>query len=742
MENLVDNIKFNIRLPYDGDQLKDKLKVKEIQIVSKASDELAIKVIEDVPVEDLASLSSQDYSYEYNSIKPYKTLPDNEITRVHDRVPVRALCQEVTGSRVMYANFADKHTSPNFLDYQLKVNTKNLLNTGLGTFNQIKKEYPNHTLKQNRTYTVGVVLIDRYGRSSNVILSKQNVSISTDKVSTIYSDYSNFGSGTIADWPGELLEISFNNLIPSSGSAGYPGLYSIDNPLGWYSYKIVVKQQEQEYYNVYLPGILAGEIQWNNNGELQPTYENGSNKSTIVLYGDNINKIPRSLSEVGPTDRDFGSSTVLYNRVNPNSWDVNVVSPAPNPNATPYSTQSNVGKKPDTIDFVKPFKELGDWANSKGNLYPSEKNIVFSATDPPTIAPWYPFVGGVFDPLFPRVFTDPLFRANENPFIAVLSTQFQTGVTPIATVSATPNEFRATGENRLGDTSLGVYETEPTSTELELFWETSTAGLITEDTYISGTNQYSGLNDLIESGTAGNGPFSFSNINFTLSEEDPNGTPATNYFECVDGAGNPCADVTNTFVLNNVADGYGNNRTPSFEIEQDLPTNPTKFRILSKKAFVFNNDANVRENYNFFIDVTANGQTNTLSFSGSLSNAQPVNSSFPNYSRIDPTYPTYVRFAASAPGSEVKLVESGELRNGSVSTTKNTEELVYSIDFTDTGIDYSSFFNYWTEANGDVKLQYLGGISYFSPPTFNLTVQDANGNGGVLKNIPFNVQIT
>ena len=741
MENLVDNIKFNIRLPYDGDELKDKLKVKEIQIVSKASDELAIKVIEDVPVEDLASLSDQDYSYEYNSIKPYKTLPDNEITRVHDRVPVRALCQEITGSRVMYANFADKHTSPNFLDYQLKVNTKNLLNTGLGTFNQIKKEYPNHTLKQNRTYTVGVVLIDRYGRSSNVILSKQNVSISTDKVSTIYSDYSNFGTDKIHQWPGELLEINFNNFIPSSGDDGYPGLYSIDNPLGWYSYKIVVKQQEQEYYNVYLPGILAGEIKWSGGGDpatyaAQPTYSNGGNKSTIVLYGDNINKIPRDLSEVGPTDKQYRSSTILYNRVNPNGWDTNSALPAPSPNETPYSTQSSVGKKSDTVDLLQPFKELGDWANSKGNLYPSDQNLVFDPASPPTINPWYPYVD---QSAAVTKFTDPLFRANENPFVAVLSTQRQTGVTPKKDGS---NEFKTTGENRLGDTSLGVYETEPTSTELELFWETSTAGLITEDTYISGTNQYSGLNDLIESGGAGNGPFSFSNINFTLSEEDPNGTPATNYFECVDSAGNPCADVTNTFVLNNVADGYGNNRTPSFEIEQDLPTNPTKFRILSKKAFVFNNDANVRENYNFFIDVTANGQTNTLSFSGSLSNAQPVNSSFPNYFRIDSTYPTHVRFAASAPGSEVKLVESGELRNGSVSTTRNTEELVYSIDFTDTGTDYSSFFNYWTEANGDVKLKYLGGLSSFPPSTFKLTVQDANGNGGVLKNIPFNVQIT
>ena len=30
------------------------------------------------------------------------------------------------------------------------------------------------------------------------------------------------------------------------------------NPEGWYSYKVVVKQTQQDYYNAYLPGILAG----------------------------------------------------------------------------------------------------------------------------------------------------------------------------------------------------------------------------------------------------------------------------------------------------------------------------------------------------------------------------------------------------------------------------------------------------------------------------------------------------
>jgi hypothetical protein len=674
MENLVDNIKFNIRLPYDGDEMSGQLKVQEIQIVSKASDELAIKVIEDIPITDLSSLSSQDYIYEYNSIRPYKTLPSDEITRVHDKVPVRAKCQEVTGSRVMYGNFVDKHTSPDFLNYQLKTTTKNNLDFSANTFNQIKKEYPNHTLKQNRTYTVGVVLIDRYGRSSNVVLSKQNVTISTDKVSTIYSNYSNFGTNTVADWPGELLEIQFNDFIPSSGANGYPGLYNAsNNPLGWYSYKIVIKQQEQEYYNVYLPGILAGEIKWS--GSLQPTYQNGSNKSTVSLYGDNINKIPRDLNEVGPTDKQYRSSTVLYNRVNPSSWDSTY--------SKPYSTQSSVGKKPDTVDLIQPFKELGDWANSKGNLYPSEQNIVFSAGSPPTVNPWYPFVGGIIDVSFPRVFTDPIFRANENPFIAVLSTQTQTGVTPVATVSGTPNEYRATGENRLGDTSLGVYETEPTSTELELFWETSTAGLITSDNYTIGTNQYTGLNNLIEVGTP-NGPFSFSNINFTLNEKDPSGTDATNYFECLDSGENPCADNLNTLTLVNVKDGFNNNRTKQFSLQQD-GANPTRFKVVSNGEFIFNHDASVRENYTFFFPSTATFQ-NTI-------------------------------------GTYTSILQVGDIVNGSINSSLNTQELTYSL--------IGNHSDKWElfESLGSLSLKYIGGQGGANEPELLISSTDDSGFG-------------
>ena len=83
------------------------------------------------------------------------------------------------------------------------------------------------------------------------------------KTTYIYFPYNNISSTTpsenlIQKWPGDSIKVLFNTPVeenvPHNLSTGWPGLYNGDptsddyNPLGWYSYKIVVKQTEQEYY--------------------------------------------------------------------------------------------------------------------------------------------------------------------------------------------------------------------------------------------------------------------------------------------------------------------------------------------------------------------------------------------------------------------------------------------------------------------------------------------------------------
>ncbi len=74
------------------------------------------------------------------------------------------MAQEVIANRVAYGNFVENHTPPTSLDYSASYNDKSL------AYNNYA-QYPNHSVKQNRNYQVGIVLSDRYGRQSDVILS-------------------------------------------------------------------------------------------------------------------------------------------------------------------------------------------------------------------------------------------------------------------------------------------------------------------------------------------------------------------------------------------------------------------------------------------------------------------------------------------------------------------------------------------------------------------------------------------
>ncbi len=652
MENRVDQIFLQIPMPAQQSQLADLYKISELQILVKNAGDTTVKVIEDILVNNI-SYTSNTYSYQYDSTQPFKTLPENEITRVSDKAPIRAASQAIIGNRVVYGNFLDKHTHPISLDFSAKVEQKNSIATST-----IRKEYPNHTLKQNRTYQLGLVLMDRYGRSSGVITSDNLAVISGDnKKSSIYAGYTNSGTGGALNWAGNCLGLIMNEPIPSFMSErGYPGLYSYENPLGWYSYKVVVKQTEQEYYNVYVPGAIAGNITWSkksevvkeiisqntspssthnlnnvdgvevgmsiivtNNGNkgvfitaiagttitlsesyvfdknelitleqiIYPSYPNPYATSNIVLFGDNINKVPRDLNKVGPTDRIYSSDVRLFNRVNP------IFDASP---GTPrfYNTQHTFASPlvGDEAVSIRPFRDLGEWTLQSSRYYPvaNEYNVTSGTSNAE--------VGAEKLQLF--------YKSEDNPFIATLTTNSLIGVNPILSVRGTNNSDTYTNRN------LGVFETEPTTSLLDIFWETSTAGLVSD------------LNTAVDTGNEG--PVSFTEIGFNLTEGMAKGTQITNFFELVRSDGNPTADASEINMSNlRVFDGSTppQDRTNDFQLVSSVTAPQTEFAIITNNEFYYGNNAGTKENYTFTIDCVANDIQNVISFKGQLSNVAP-----------------------------------------------------------------------------------------------------------------------
>ncbi len=367
---------------------KDNFKIDEIEILYKESNNLAINVVDTISFETFENqaVDANDgfaIPFVYDSTKPIKTLPNKEITRVSDKTPVRALAQEVSGNRVMYGNYFDRQTPPSSINYSVSVGDKGE-NEADPINSTIRKEYQNHQLKQNRSYSVGVVLSDLYGRQSDVIDSKYDLNTVRNEYNDVAFSETIGATGLYSAtdaWPGNCLRVNFNEEIPAStNTLGYPGLWSEQNPLGWYSYKIVVQQKEQEYYNVYVPGIL--------NGYINPPSVSTVDQpvSHIVLTGDNINKIPRDLTEVGPDQKTFKS--VKFTRENFNELTGLVIVPDNFPTDINIPGSVRGDSSDDNIREISRNLGINQVDNASITLYPRVVN-----TNETLIQQYYPYAG-------------------------------------------------------------------------------------------------------------------------------------------------------------------------------------------------------------------------------------------------------------------------------------------------------------------------------------------------------------
>ena len=515
------------------------------------------------------------------------------LIRVFDKVPVKAHGQEIISNRIVYSNFQTQHTPPEALNYNVGVNEKKAFDisdtttAGLpqpSTYYTSEVEYPQHTIKQNRNYQVGIILSDRFGRSSTTILSSTVIQEGNDGTSyggsTVYVPYTPFVTpSTIHSWKGDSLKVLFNQAIGTTGLyagnpdllTGWPGLYVGDstieqyNPLGWYSYKIVVKQQEQDYYNVYLPGIVNGYP-----GDTAGPYPDPVNTTAfITLINDNINKVPRDLTEVGPLQAQFRSSEDVYGRVTPQQTDIDV-SPLYN---NPYYPTVD----PNVVNTIGPENTLLD------------STVVF----------------------------DEIYQTASNPLVARVSQTIQTLSTGIGTGAIGSGPVDPTdGYNIL----LGIYETAPTESRLEIFWETSSAGLISD------------LNLAIEeNGSPGIKGVTCDGVSTTWTYVQTEATPSqsiivADFFPYTQPALSSPITAVASSTINNfwVTDGLGNTRTSDFILEPVVGS--TKFyNIKTNKNFYYGNNASILENFTFFFEIydAATDLTSTASAKGELSNIAP-----------------------------------------------------------------------------------------------------------------------
>jgi hypothetical protein len=367
MVNGINEVELKIDVPAD-------LNITNIDILYKESDSPAIRILN---TKKYADVVSNELTYTYKSELPKSTLPERQLTRVFDNAPVKALAQEIVSNRLIYGNITLGHDiDDNICDYEISYGPKE--NTTLSR----------HSIKQRRTYEVGIVFSDKFGRTSPVILSD------TSTVHVEAKD-SSFDS---TNFIGDALKIIFKPVEPGVGIKN--AYHPTDNPLGWYSYKIVIKQSEQEYYNVYTSGVL------NYIGDY------------IELINDNINKVPRDSANYNLENDKVASSDVkLYPKVINEYYDFN--------HGGDYARSLNSNDGLINVNAIALPVDLG--------LKTDTTNVI-----------------------------NQMPNNTDNPLMARLSTK---------NLGVTANSFYG---------KLAVFETEPTRSSLDIYYETPTCGLVSE----------------------------------------------------------------------------------------------------------------------------------------------------------------------------------------------------------------------------------------------------------------------
>jgi hypothetical protein len=753
MENQINKVDLNIDMPFDLDDIVDKLKIKEIQILSKASDEPNVKVIAELnrgqfergPVQSIVGASliggsgynggtsgtfssveltsdtgfnatfditvtsgvvssvayggggtakGQGYKpndvlvipplggsgsgasirvgsitneliYSYGSQEPIKTLPERDLLRVSDLVPVRAKTQEIIGNRVVYGNFLQNSQTLNTLDYTLAISDKvNFTGNPRTTLPQTRREYYNHTVKQGRTYQVGIVLYDRYGRSSNVILNTNNTDPSVFN-STIFAPYTNGGVSPLS-WPGNSLKFILNEKIQEDKLGDYLGVYSSDNPLGWYSYRIVIKQQEQEYYNVYIPGGVSGEIDFvveedsSHPGEIGVVdlqYFSTAKTFNIPLFNDNINKVPRDLNEVGPTDELYSSSSVLYSRVYQptNAYNASAAS------QYPIVSRQNLQADKNEVTSIKPFSDLGEWTTYKGRQFDGTFHSSIVDEDK------YPYPGKVGN-------VDPFFlNTNSNPLIGTLSTVKRLGY-PANVDGATQYSQDNTAATDILDYSfakkLMVWETKPFRSNLDIYYETSTSGLISE------------LNTLVDGTLPAGIPADIDQFDFRFSEGDSLNSNVSNDFRVVDSSNNVITDPLIQVSIDEMTDASGtiiNSNDYPFDVDVTpgiAPSTPPIFRLKSKKELVYNSQSNIENSYNIKLRL----QNSNNDFAIIQKQNLRLSNEAPSISKTNTKVLSVGYDTVSTPGVVIKSLTCKPYNDG----TNDVPSLITRGDFNDT----------------------------------------------------------
>ncbi len=143
----------------------------------------------------------------------HAVLPENQLLRPYDNVPRFALAQEITGNRLVYANYKQNYdivSEGSIIRPDLSVSFIN---------EDVEEEKGEKSIKTMRNYQVGIVYCDKYGRETPVLTDPVGGSIKLNVEDALKSN---------------KLKVKINSVSPEWAK----------------TYKFYIKETSNEYYNL------------------------------------------------------------------------------------------------------------------------------------------------------------------------------------------------------------------------------------------------------------------------------------------------------------------------------------------------------------------------------------------------------------------------------------------------------------------------------------------------------------
>ena len=183
---------------------------------------------------NLSGVGNNRGSYGVDSLSFKNALEQNQLLRPYDAVPKRALAQEVIANRLIYGNYSvdydlvDENGNDIIVDFttSIKPYQKSIVSENVADDLPTYQEYltgknngkPRESIKSRRTYQVGIVYRDDYGRETPVLTCENSTVLADDQAALLNS----------------RIEVKINSLPPHWAT----------------SYKIFVKDAYDKFFNL------------------------------------------------------------------------------------------------------------------------------------------------------------------------------------------------------------------------------------------------------------------------------------------------------------------------------------------------------------------------------------------------------------------------------------------------------------------------------------------------------------